>query len=141
MGRRSQSNVLLVEILIAVLFFMLSATVLVQVFAASRSMTVRADAQTRALAEAQNTAEALGAAEDVEELLAEEGFLKSHGVWTKEFDTYTLYVSCETVPEGPGEMRSAQVRAFYKNRKPQAGPAGDEEMFSLPVVRYQGVNG
>ncbi len=41
MGNKNRSNVLLVEILIAVLFFMLSATVLVRVFATARNMTVR----------------------------------------------------------------------------------------------------
>ena len=41
MKKRNGSNVLLVEILLAVLFFMLSATVLVQVFGTSRSLTVR----------------------------------------------------------------------------------------------------
>ena len=59
MGGRNRSNVLLVEILIAVLFFMLSATVLVRVFVTARNMTVRAGVETRALAEAQNVAEAL----------------------------------------------------------------------------------
>ena len=52
MGNRNRSNVLLVEILIAVLFFMLSATVLVQVFATARSMTRRAGVENRALTEA-----------------------------------------------------------------------------------------
>ena len=44
MGNKNRSNVLLVEILIAVLFFMLSATVLVRVFATARNMTVRSSA-------------------------------------------------------------------------------------------------
>ena len=62
MGNRNRSNVLLVEILIAVLFFMLSAVVLVQVFATSRNLTTRAGVETRALAEAQNVTEAMYAA-------------------------------------------------------------------------------
>ena len=43
MRNKNRSNVLLVEILIAVLFFMLSATVLVKVFATARNMTDGAD--------------------------------------------------------------------------------------------------
>ena len=69
MGGKNRSNVLLVEILIAVLFFMLSATVLVRVFVTARNMTLRAGVETQALAEAQNVAETLYAAEDPAEAL------------------------------------------------------------------------
>ena len=70
MRNRNRSNVLLVEILIAVLFFMLSAAVLVRVFVTSRNLTVRSGVEAKALVEAQNVAEALYAAGDPEELLA-----------------------------------------------------------------------
>ena len=69
MDNRNRSNVLLVEILIAVLFFMLSATVVVQVFVTAHNLTAKAGVETRALAEAQNVAEALYAADDVDEAL------------------------------------------------------------------------
>ena len=54
MGSRNRSNVLLVEILIAVLFFMLSATVLVRVFVTARNMTLRAGVETQASSEAKS---------------------------------------------------------------------------------------
>ena len=57
MRNRNRSNVLLVEILIAVLFFMLSATVLVRVFVTARNMTVRSGVESVAVADAQNVAE------------------------------------------------------------------------------------
>ena len=69
MRSKNRSNVLLVEILIAVLFFMLSATVLVRVFVTARNMTVRSGVESSALAEAQNVADALCAADDVDALV------------------------------------------------------------------------
>ena len=71
---RNRSNVLLVEILIAVLFFMLSATVLVRVFVTARNMTVRSGVKSVAVAEAQNVAEAMYAADDIDQMLEEQGF-------------------------------------------------------------------
>ena len=83
MGNNNRSNVLLVEILIAVLFFMLSATVVVQVFVTARNLTVKAGVETRALAEAQNVAETLYAAKDADAALAAMDFRSAHGAWTR----------------------------------------------------------
>ena len=69
MRNRNRSNVLLVEILIAVLFFMLSATVLVRVFVTARNMTVRSGVESVAVADAQNVAESLYAAGDIDQAL------------------------------------------------------------------------
>ena len=101
---RSKSNVLLVEILIAVLFFMLSATVIVNVFVTSRNMTVRSGVETEAIQEAQNVAEAIYAAEDIDQLMQELGFRSAHATWTKDYGDYTLYVSGELQSAGYGEI-------------------------------------
>ena len=53
MRNNNRSNILLVEILIAVLFFMLSATVLMRVFVTARNMTVRSGVEAAALTDAQ----------------------------------------------------------------------------------------
>lgn len=139
MRNNNRSNVLLVEILIAVLFFMLSATVLVRVFVTARNMTVRSGVESRALAEAQNVAEALYAADDVDAALENMQFRNSHGSWSRDCGDYTLYVTGETQPTNAGEMFSGTVSAFYKLRDPDASRAGDEELFSLPCSKYKGV--
>ena len=136
MGSRNRSNVLLVEILIAVLFFMLSATVLVQVFATARNLTVRAGVETRALAEAQNVAEALYAADDPEAALEEMSFRLSHGAWSREDDDFTLYVESGEAPAEAGVMWTGTVRAFYRSRNVNQARQEDEELFSLPCARY-----
>ncbi len=139
MRNRNRSNVLLVEILIAVLFFMLSSTVLVRVFVTARNMTVRSGVETVAVADAQNVAESLYAAEDVDQELEALGFRSSHGSWTLDRGDYTLYVEGSAKSTEVGELWSGTVRAFYKLRDPDAVRQEDEELFSLTCTRYKGV--
>ena len=139
MRNRSRSNVLLVEILITVLFFMLSATVLIQVFVAARNMTVRSGVQSDALVAAQNVAESIYAAEDVDQTLQDMGFSSSHGAWSLDCGEYSLYVAGSPVAMEAGELWSGSVSAFYKLRNPDDVRAQDEQLFSLTCTRYKGV--
>ena len=138
MKKKSQSNVLLVEILIAVLFFMLSATVLVRVFVGARNMTVRAGVESVAVSEAQNVAETLYAAKDIDQTMRDMGFLSSHGAWTKDYGEYTLYVKGEASETEAGTLWTGEVSAFYKLRNPDNARQEDEQLFSLPCTRYEG---
>ena len=139
MGNRNRSNVLLVEILIAVLFFMLSATVLVRVFVTARNMTVRAGVETQALADAQNVADTLYAADDPDAALTDMGFQLYHGAWTRATDDYTLYVEGAEEPAEAGAYWKGSVRAFYRNRSADQVRQEDEELFALPCTRYREV--
>ncbi|MBQ8110293.1 MAG: hypothetical protein IJ124_09075 [Clostridia bacterium] len=139
MRNRNRSNVLLVEILITVFFFMLSATVLVQVFATARNMTERSDVESMALIEAQNVAEALYVSEDVDATLTDLAFASSHGAWSKDCGNYTLYVMGITQTLDAGELWTGTVSAYYKLRNPDIARAEDEELFSLPCARYREV--
>ena len=136
---RNLSNVLLVEILIAVLFFMLSATVLVNVFVSARNLTVRSSVETEAIDRAQNVAEALYAADDPDAALAALGFSASHGAWSLDCGDYSLYVMGSAGPAGAGELWSGTVSAFYKLRNPDTARAEDEQLFELVCTRYRGV--
>lgn len=139
MGGKNRSNVLLVEILIAVLFFMLSATVLVRVFVTARNMTVRAGVENVALAEAQNVAEALYAAEDPNAALEAMDFKLYHGAWSRMDEDYTLYVEGEEKPADAGVTWVGTVRAFYRNRNVDQVRQEDEELFSLTCAHYREV--
>ena len=139
MRSKNRSNILLVEILIAVLFFMLSATVLMRVFVTARNITVRSGVEAAALSEAQNVAETLYAAEDMDAALKEMQFVSSHGTWTRDCGDYTLYVTGAFEPTNAGEFWSGSVSAFYKLRNPDQARLEDEELFSLPCVKYKGV--
>ena len=137
MSGKNRSNVLLVEILIAVFFFMLSATILVRVFAAARSLSVRSGVETEALMAAQNTADAIWAADDVDAALEEMEFASAHGVWTKDCGDYSLYIQGGVEPAENGSFWRGEVRAYYKQRS-EEGMRSDEELFALPCLRYRG---
>ena len=138
MSKNNRSNVLLVEILIAVLFFMLSATVLVRVFATAHSTTVKAGVETLALAEAQNVADAVYAADDPAAALEAMGYMNAHGAWTKNCGEFTLYVEGGSRPAGAGSLWEGQVRGFY-NRPNASLDDQDGELFALPFARYREV--
>jgi len=137
MGNNNRSNVLLVEILIAVLFFMLSATVLVQVFVTARNLTVRAGVETQALSEAQNVAEAIYAADDVDAMLESMDFRLYHNAWTRPSGDYTIYVEGGEVDAEAGTYWHGSVKAFYQNRNVNQARQEDEELFSLTCTRYR----
>ena len=139
MRNRNRSNVLLVEILVAVLFFMLSATVLVKVFVTARNMTVRAGVESEAVVEAQNVAETLYTAADIDATLADMGFSSSHGAWSKDCGDYSLYVLGGYRDAGAGALWTGEVSAFYKLRNPDNARQEDEQMFSLACTRYEEV--
>ncbi len=72
----NRSNALLVELMIVIMFFMLTTSVLLEVFAKARKMSARAELLTNSLVIAQNTADRLYAADDPEKTLTEMNFSK-----------------------------------------------------------------
>lgn len=136
----NRSKAILVEILIAVFFFMIAATVLVRVFVTSHRLTVLSGLKTQALSEAQNVADAIYAAEDVDADLRDMGFVLSHGVWTRaaEDGTYTIYVECSETPTETGSLWNGTVRAFDSVSGADTSRSQDRELFALECVRYRG---
>lgn len=137
MDNRNRSNVLLVELLIAIFFFMIAATVVLQVFAAARNMTARAVTESHALAEAQNVADALIAAEQPELALEAMEFRAAHGIWTRAYGDYTLYVEGADVPQAAGTLWQGTVRAYYSLRTEDQARQEGEELFALPCAKYR----
>ena len=139
MRKRNRSDLMLVEILIGVFFFMLSLTVLVQVFAKSRNLTVKAEVETKALAQAQNVIESIYNTEDPLKNLQEMGFLNSHGVWVQDLQSYSLMATIENVPAEAGTLWRGEIKAFYNLRDLEKDRQEAEMLFSLPCVWYRGV--
>ncbi len=127
MKRHNRSNALLVELLIVIIFFMLSSTVLLRVFATSHMQSERAGLITRALTEAQNAAETLYAAPDTESALMQMGFADQNGTWTLEKDGYCLSVVLTPQISEAGTLQRCAVSAF----------SGEDELFTLPVTHYE----
>ena len=120
----NRSNALLVELLIVVMFFMLSCTVLLQVFTTARAQSARAEMLTLALNTAQNAADCLYAADDPEAALRNMEFEEKDGEWVRAEGEYSLYVTA--LEESGGASFRCQVQAREKD-----GP-----LITLPVVRY-----
>ena len=126
MGKGSQLNTLLVEILIAVLFFALSATVVLDAFVIARSQSREAYVYNIALAQAQDVADSLYVGEDAEDVLAGAGFARDGENWSRENEEFTLSVTLSEEATAAGVMRVAQVRA----------ERGGKAIFALPCSRY-----
>ena len=69
MREGGRANALLVELLLVILFFMLSATTIVELFAGAKHKTVQARATSEAIMEAQNIADDLYGADDPDAVL------------------------------------------------------------------------
>ncbi len=126
MNGSGSQRTLLVEIMVAVLFFALCATVLMRTFAAAYAYSDRAGVESEALLAAQDLAESLYAAEDPEALLTEGGFTEADGCWRREGAAYALEVELAEEDAPAGTLRLAQVRALR----------GETTVASLPCARY-----
>ena len=126
MKSHNRSNALLVELLIVILFFMLSATILLKVFATSRIQSDKAGLTGEALSYAQNVAERIYAADDAEDALTKMAFESNGDTWTLDTGKFTVRVTASVENTQAGEMLNWTVQALL----------GDEVLFSLPVSRY-----
>lgn len=126
MGKGNRMNALLVEILIAVLFFALSATVILETFVAADRLSDSAGRSSEALAEAQNWAGRIYASENAAALLEESGFRAEDGGWTMDCGEFALTVALTETEMAAGTMLSAEIRAGD----------GDGTLVTLPCARY-----
>ena len=136
MKRENQTNALLVELLIVILFFMLGAAILIQVFAKSYQLEKRAQDEASAYVEAQNAAEMLyalpegetaDALADIGRVLEEAGYEQAEdGVYKLAADGYDLEV---TVSE------NQLVSGIYLEMQVQALRDG-EVLMTLPCSHY-----
>ncbi|MDR0929278.1 MAG: hypothetical protein LBM74_06130 [Oscillospiraceae bacterium] len=126
MGKGNRSNALLVELLMAVLFFALSATVILNVFAATHEQSTGAGIMNRALTEAENLAERLYAAESAEERLLSEAFIATGDGFEKTFDEFVITVTLQEVPAEAGILREIMIIARR----------GEAELLALPCAKY-----
>ena len=126
MGNGRRQNALLVEIIIAVLFFALSATVILEVFSTSYLQSTYAEACNDAVAEAQNLAALIYVCDAPDVLLESEGFALEGDIWQREEEHYVLQVALDITQSDSGEMRKAQITALR----------GEKEILELPCAHY-----
>ena len=124
-GGKNQ-RALLMEIMLAVLFFALCASVLLQTFTAAREYSRRAGVEGEALLQAQSLASLLYVREDVDAALRESGFEERGGVWTRHDEEYSLTVSGQEEEMSSGTLRTLTVRVLL----------GETVVAELPAARY-----
>ena len=123
----NRSNALLVELLIVVMFFMLSSTVLLQVFSTARGQSTLSGKLTQALNAAQSVADRLYAAKDPESALTEMGCIQEESLWRLPGDDFDLTVSVSLETQPFGELRRYRVQAVSEG----------QTLVDLPAARYQ----
>lgn len=127
MNRNNRTNTLLVELMIVILFFALSVSVLVKMFSAAYTLSDVADVETRSLSVAQNIADEMKAATDAGAYLAENGFSQEGNRYSAEIEEYTIAVTLnEPRPSAPGILTEAALTVIYD----------DKELFTLDCTKY-----
>ncbi|NLI21635.1 MAG: hypothetical protein GX418_08825 [Clostridiales bacterium] len=134
--RNYRGNALLIELVIALLFFALSQAIILRVFADAQTTNADARAMTRALAQAGNVAETLRVSEDAEATLRAFGFQRREderaqagGYALQSADGYLLTAAITRFSQPAGLLTTVRLSAWRDGA----------ELFSLPAVRYQGV--
>ena len=126
MKEGSRANALLVELLLVIFFFMISAAILVQVFADAKLKSRTANAYNETMLEAQNIAEDLYAAKDPDAVLNAYGFTEKDGALILEKDGYFLKVTVREQETESGLLKTYDV----------SGVEGDKTLLTLPSARY-----
>ena len=126
MKEGSRANALLVELLLVIFFFMISAAILVQVFADAKLKSRTAHATNASMLEAQNIAEDLYAAEDPDAVLNAYGLAEKDGAMILEKDGYFLKVTVREQETESGVLKTYDV----------SGVEGDKTLLTLPSTRF-----
>ena len=126
MKESGRANALLVELLLVIFFFMISAAILVQVYADAKLKSRTAQATNAVMLEGQNIAEDLYASDDPEAVLKDYGFTSRDGIWVLEKKGYVLQVTPKTEETDSGTLRTYEV----------AGIEGEKTLITLPSTRY-----
>jgi hypothetical protein len=126
MKEGSRANALLVELLLVIFFFMISAAILVQVYGDAKLKSRTAHATNYSMIEAQNIAEDLYGSDDPDAVLAEYGFTAEGDAWVLQKDGYKLQVTLKNEETESGTLRTYNVSGMEK----------DQVLINLPSTRF-----
>lgn len=135
MKEGSRANALLVELLLVIFFFMISAAILVQVFADAKLKSRTANAYNETMLEAQNIAEDLYAAKDPDAVLNGYGFTAQDGGWILEKDGYSLKITFREEETEAGVIRTYDVSGIEVTHD-SSGTEKETVLLTLPSTRY-----
>lgn len=126
MKEGSRANALLVELLLVIFFFMISAAILVQVYGDAKLKSKTAHATNYSMLDAQNIAEDLYASDDPDAVLKDYGFTAEGDDMILQKDGYLLKVILREEETASGTLRTYEV----------SGIEGDKTLLTLPSTRF-----
>ena len=135
MKEGSRANALLVELLLVIFFFMISAAILVQVFADAKLKSRTAHATNASMLDAQNVAEDLYVAETPDTVLKDYGFNEKDGAWILEKDGYELRVTILEEETDSGVLRKCDVLGVEITHD-QSGDEKENTLLTIPSTRF-----
>ena len=127
MKKHSTANILLIELVLVILFFMLCVSVIVEMFGLARVKRAYARAGSEAMLIVENLEERLACAEDAGAELERAGFSLREGRWILEKDNCVITAEETEEKTEAGALRTVLFSAEQKN-----GTA----LFELPAVHY-----
>ena len=131
MESRPKHKALLVELLVAVVFFTISQAIVLQVFFKAEQMNRNAQIHGLALIQAESIAETLSVGDDAELVLLALGFVRDSKAYTiNSSDGYHLRAEIDRKTQSSGNITTVELKAFQQ----------ETELFTLPIVQYQAVN-
>ena len=116
MNRSRNQNALLMEIMIAVLFFALCASVILETFVTAREYSRDAGIYDVVLIEMQNLAEQFSLADVPADVLNAEGFVNEDGLWLYDGGDYCLEVELGREDAPAGRIETALIRAQRREK-------------------------
>lgn len=126
--RNYRGNTLLVELVIVILFFTLSVSIVLQVFARAQTLNRDADVLNHALMQAENTAETLSVSTRPEDVLQSLGYARRENGFEAVADGYRISATVNRFTQPSGELITVALQGWQ----------GDKLLFTLPAVRYLG---
>lgn len=126
MNKSRNQNVLLVEIMIAVLFFMLCSGVLLETFMAAREYERRSFMETEALIDMQSISEKMYASENAEDVLRDSGFVQEDGKWLLDMGEYMFEAEIGEEMTEAGFVRTTVIRTLRDG----------QTVMEIPGARY-----
>lgn len=127
--KTGRGNTLLVELLVVILFFALSQTIVLQVFTKAQQINHESEATHLALTQARDVAETLAVSDDAQAALAQMGFTADgSGSLVAQGDGYRLTATVSSLTQTTGSITTVTLTAIQNG----------VEVFSFPATRYKG---
>ena len=125
--KHGTANILLIELVLVILFFMLCVSTIVEMFGAARVKSAWAKAGSEAMLIVENLEERLAASDDAGGELSRQGFAQEEDRWVLREESYTLTAVESLEKTEAGTLRTVAFSAEQKTGK---------SLFELPVTHY-----